>query len=226
MLAPIRAERAEVGWTVLAPIDRFLLAHRKLVMAGAAALALGSLALIPRLSFDFNPLNLVDPRSESASTMLQLMHDPLTTPNTIDVLTPSVAAAAALTPKLEALPEVSTVLSLNSFVPEDQPDKLAILSDLALLIGPTLDAPGARGAALRRRPACRRCQDRGHPAADRGRGGQPGARLADGLDKLSKADAATLAREGEALLGPLPLTLDLVAADPAGPAGDPGRPAD
>jgi hopanoid biosynthesis associated RND transporter like protein HpnN len=207
-LLPVRAEKAEVGWTALAPIDRFLLAHRKLVLAGAAALALGSLALLPRLAFDFNPLNLVDPRSESASTMLQLMHDPLTTPNTIDVLTPSVAAAAALTPKLEALPEVSTVLSLNSFVPEDQPDKLAILSDLALLIGPTLDAPAAmdppsddalRAAAAKTADTLRQIA----PEQD-----SPERRLADGLDKLSKADAATLAREGEALLGPLPLTLD------------------
>jgi len=97
-LLPVRAERQEVGWTVLAPIDHFLLTRRKLVLGGAAVVALASLALIPRLSFDFNPLNLVDPRTESASTMLQLMRDPLTTPNTIDVLTPSVEAAAALTP--------------------------------------------------------------------------------------------------------------------------------
>ncbi|MDR6293304.1 MULTISPECIES: MMPL family transporter [Inquilinus] len=207
-LLPVRAERREVGWTTLAPVDRFLLAHRRLVMAGGVVVALGALALLPRLSFDFNPLNLVDPRTESASTMLELMHDPLTTPNTIDVLTPSVEAAAALTPQLEKLPEVANVLSLNSFVPADQPEKLAILSDLALLIGPTLDTPAAttpptddalRAAAAKTAATLRQIA----PEPD-----SPERRLADGLDRLSKADAATLARVGEALLVHLPLTLD------------------
>ncbi|MGO1077183.1 MMPL family transporter [Inquilinus sp. CA228] len=205
---PVRAEPREVGWTELAPADRFLLKHRRLVLAAGALLALACLALMPRLTFDFNPLNLVDPRSEAASTMLELMRDPLTTPNTIDILTPSVEAAAALTPKLQALPEVDTVLSLNSFVPTDQEAKLAILSDLALLIGPTLDAPASeappsddavRAAAAKTAATLRQIA----PEPD-----SPERRLADGLDRLSKADAATLARVSEALLNALPMTLD------------------
>lgn len=215
---PVRAEPREVGWTELAPADRFLLKHRRWVLAAGALLALGSLALMPRLTFDFNPLNLVDPRSEAASTMLELMRDPLTTPNTIDILTPSVDAAAALTPKLQALPEVDTVLSLNSFVPGDQEPKLAILSDLGLLIGPTLDAPATatppsddaiRAAAAKTAATLRQIA----PEPD-----SPERRLADGLDRLSKADAATLARVSEALLNALPMTLDrlrlLLSAEP------------
>ncbi|MGL4964306.1 MAG: MMPL family transporter [Inquilinus sp.] len=215
---PVRAEPREVGWTELAPVDRFLLQYRRWVLAAGALLALGSLALMPRLTFDFNPLNLVDPRSEAASTMLELMRDPLTTPNTIDILTPSVEAAAALTPKLQALPEVDTVLSLNSFVPADQEPKLAILSDLGLLIGPTLDAPAVetpptddaiRAAAAKTAAALRQIA----PEPD-----SPERRLADGLDRLSKADAATLARVSDALLNALPMTLDrlrlLLSAEP------------
>lgn len=215
---PVRAEPREVGWTELAPADRFLLKHRRWVLAAGALLALGCLALMPRLTFDFNPLNLVDPRSEAASTMLELMRDPLTTPNTIDILTPSVDAAAALTPKLQALPEVDTVLSLNSFVPGDQEPKLAILSDLGLLIGPTLDVPtiaappsddAVRAAAAKTAATLRQIG----PEPD-----SPERRLADGLDRLSKADAATLARVSDALLNALPMTLDrlrlLLSAEP------------
>ncbi|WP_186002648.1 MMPL family transporter [Mycobacterium sp. KBS0706] len=205
---PVRAEPREVGWQALAPVDHFLLKYRRWVLAAGALLALASLALMPRLTFDFNPLNLVDPRSEAASTMLELMRDPLTTPNTIDILTPSVEAAAALTPKLQALPEVDTVLSLNSFVPGDQEAKLAILSDLALLVGPVLDTPAAadppsdaaiRAAATKTAAALREIG----PEPD-----SPERRLADGLDRLAKADAATLTRVGEAMLGGLPATLD------------------
>jgi hopanoid biosynthesis associated RND transporter like protein HpnN len=204
-LLPVRAERREVGWATLAPVDRFLLAHRRLVMAGGLVVALGSLALLPRLSFDFNPLNLVDPRTESASTMLELMHDPLTTPNTIDILTPSVEAAAALTPQLEKLPEVANVLSLNSFVPADQPEKLAILSDLALLIGPTLDTPAAttpptddalRAAAAKTAATLRQIA----PEPD-----SPERRLADGLDRLSKdLKESWVAPDGQARLSVFP----------------------
>ncbi|WP_052121015.1 MMPL family transporter [Inquilinus limosus] len=205
---PVRAEPSEVGWRELAPVDRFLLKRRRWVLAGGAVLALASLALMPRLNFDFNPLNLVDPHSEAASTMFELMRDPLSTPNTIDILTPSVEAAAALTPKLQALPEVDTVLSLNSFVPVDQPPKLAILSDLSLLVGPTLDTQPAldppsddaiRAAATATAERLRKIG----PEAD-----SPERRLADALDRLAKADAATLTRVGQALLQGLPATLD------------------
>ncbi|WP_225768922.1 MMPL family transporter [Inquilinus sp. Marseille-Q2685] len=215
---PVRAEPREVGWTELAPVDRFLLKYRRWVLAGGAVLALGSLALMPRLSFDFNPLNLVDPHSEAASTMLELMRDPLTTPNTIDILTPSVEAAAALTPKLQALPEVDTVLSLNSFVPGDQEAKLAVLSDLALLVGPVLDTPmvedkpsdaALRATAVKIAATLRQIA----PEAD-----SPERRLADGLNRLAKADAATMARVSQALLGGLPTMLDrlrlLLSAQP------------
>ena len=50
------------------------------------SLAIGALALLPRLNFDFNPLDLMDPHTEAVSTMMQLMKDPNTTTNTIDIL--------------------------------------------------------------------------------------------------------------------------------------------
>ncbi len=102
-------------------------------------MALISLAALPWLSFDFNPINLKSAKVESVATLLDLMRDPNTTPNTIDVLAASPKDAAALATRLSALPEVAQALTLTSFVPDDQPAKLALIEDAAMLLGPTLN---------------------------------------------------------------------------------------
>lgn len=134
-------ERAAVGYAALAALDRFLLRRRRWVMAGAAIVAAGSLVLLPRLQFDFNPLHLRSDQVESMATLLDLMHDPQTTPNTLDVLAPSLAEAAKLANRLEQLPAVDHAITLASFVPERQDEKLAIIEDAALLLDPVLN-PG------------------------------------------------------------------------------------
>ena len=78
------------------------------------------------LRFDFNPLNLRAQDAESVSTLLDLMNDPDTSPNTIEVLKSNLAQASAIAEKLRQLPEVGRVLTLQSFVPEDQDAKLAL----------------------------------------------------------------------------------------------------
>ncbi|HET9762820.1 MAG TPA: MMPL family transporter, partial [Casimicrobiaceae bacterium] len=124
----------------LTALDGLLARRRSWVVAVAIVLALLSIALIPRLVFDFNPLNLRSRSSESVDTLLDLARDPLTTPNTIDVLTPSLASAVALGERLARLPEVDHVVTLASFVPDDQPQKLAAIADAALLLDPVLNA--------------------------------------------------------------------------------------
>ena len=136
-----RGERRRVGFGSLAPVDQFLLRRRGAVSTVALGLAVLGAVLAPWLSFDFNPLNLKDPGSESVSTLLDLMGDPETTPNTIDVLASSAQDAAGLAERLDRLPQVSRSLTVMTFVPAEQPEKLAILADAALLLGPTLSPP-------------------------------------------------------------------------------------
>jgi len=136
-----RGERRAVGFHRLRTIDRYLVNHRRTVSLVSLVVAFACLALVPRLTFDFNPLNLKDPRTESVSTLFDLMKDPETTPNTIDVLAASIADIPPLAERLEKLPEVSHTVSMMSFVPEDQPEKLAILGDAVALLGPTLSPP-------------------------------------------------------------------------------------
>jgi hypothetical protein len=132
-------EAAEIGWAALAPLERAL-AHRW-VVALLALLALAAAATLPMLSFDFNPLNLRDPKSEAVATFRDLMRSAETTPNTLNVLAPSLDATRPIAAGLEALPEVARVMTLASFVPEDQPAKLALIQDAADLLGPTLAPP-------------------------------------------------------------------------------------
>lgn len=140
------AEGAEVGYAFLAPADRFLHTNRRAVLGVFALLAIGSLALLPWLSFDFNPINLKSPKVESVATLLDLTRDPNTTPNTIDVLAPSAQDAAILAKHLSSLPEVAQAVTLSSFVPEDQAPKLSLISDAAMLFGFTLDPPDVKSA--------------------------------------------------------------------------------
>ncbi|MEO8345608.1 MAG: MMPL family transporter [Betaproteobacteria bacterium] len=141
LLAVLRpgGERGAVGYAAFAPLDRFLNRRHTGVLVAAALLAVGSVTLLPQLRFDFNPLNLRSARAESVATLLDLMKSSDTTPNTIEILAPSLSEGVALGMRLSALPEVNRVLTLASFVPEQQEAKLALLGDAAMLLDPALN---------------------------------------------------------------------------------------
>jgi hopanoid biosynthesis associated RND transporter like protein HpnN len=102
-------------------------------------------AALPRLVFDFDPLKLKDPHTESMSTALELMDDPLINPNSLSVLVKTPEEAKTLAAKLSELPEVNHAITIFDVVPEDQDAKLAAIEDIALLAGPVLQ-PGASRA--------------------------------------------------------------------------------
>lgn len=131
-------EAGEIGIDALAPVDLILQRHRKAVLGGFAALAVLALLLLPALRFDFNPMDLRSQRMESVAAFLDLFRNPDTSPNTIDVLAPSLGDARSLASRLSKLPEVDHVLTIESFVPEQQKEKLALISDASLLLDTTL----------------------------------------------------------------------------------------
>lgn len=108
--------------------------------------AVAGLAMLPKLSFDFDPLNLKDQKTESVSTLLDLIRDDASNAYSIDILAPDLITADALAAKLDLLPEVKQTRTLTSFVPTDQDEKLLIIDDLNLLLGTSLSGPmGAVG---------------------------------------------------------------------------------
>jgi hopanoid biosynthesis associated RND transporter like protein HpnN len=131
-------ERAEVGFRWAAPLDGSVRRYRKPLLVVFSILAGLGLVLLPRIGFDADPLHTKNPNTEAMQTLYDLGDSPLTNPFTIDILASNPAAAAALADRLTKLPLVSGVLSINSFVPQDQKAKLALVTDATTLIGPSL----------------------------------------------------------------------------------------
>ena len=111
-------EKEPVGYRALAPIDRFTERHRIPIIIGTVAIVLAGLPLLYFLQFDFNPMNLRNPKTESIATYLDLRRDPATGASAIDVLAPSLAAAREMATRLAKVPEVSRVMTLETFIPE------------------------------------------------------------------------------------------------------------
>ena len=204
-------ERAPVGWAWLAPLDHFLDKQRNWVVGLTLAAVVLGLPLLRGLSFDFNPLNLRSKTVESVSTLLDLIRDPDTSPNTIDVLEPDLARASAMAEKLKQLPEVAKVRTLESFVPKDQDEKLAIIDDANFFFANTLNpdpidpapTPEQTLEAINKTAAdlTTTVGDLHTPAADQAR------RLASALTALAKASPATRDEAERVLVQPLMTTL-------------------
>ncbi|MBI5131962.1 MAG: MMPL family transporter [Rhodopseudomonas palustris] len=205
-------EKEPLGYAFLAPVDRFLEDHRIGIIAGTIGVALAGLPLLYYMHFDFNPINLRNPKVESIATFLDLRKDPNTGANAINVLAPSEQAAKDVQAKLSKLPEVSRTLSLDTFVPGDQPAKLKLIAAGAKVLEPALnpdqvDAPptdqenvaslNSSADALRK------------TAGDAtGPGAQASLRLAKALSALAAADQATRDHAQAVFVTPMKLAFD------------------
>jgi hopanoid biosynthesis associated RND transporter like protein HpnN len=125
----------------LAPLDGLLRRRHRPVLGLFAVLAVAGVILLPRISFDSDPLDTQNPHTEAMETLRALASNPVTNPYSIDVLAPSVTAAAAMADRLNGLPVVDHAISLSSFVPGGQQAKLAAIADTEELLAPTL-SPG------------------------------------------------------------------------------------
>ena len=205
-------EKEPVGYAFLAPVDHFLEKHRVVIIVGTLLVAIAGLPLLYFLRFDFNPINLRNPKVESIATFLDLRKDPNTGANAINVMTNSDADARKIAERLEKLPEVLSVRWLESFVPEDQPAKLKLIAQGAKVLNPALNpesidpAPSdaenveaLKGSAESLRKA----------AGDaKGPGGVASRRLADALSKLAESNQATRDKTQAIFVKPLKLVLD------------------
>ena len=131
-------EPAPVGWAALAPLDRFLDRRRNWVVGLTLAAVILGLPLLGGLRFDFNPLDLRSKQVELVSTLLDLMRDPDTSPNTIESSSPTSPAPPPSPKSSSGLPEVAKVRTLESFVPKDQDEKLALIDDASFFFENTL----------------------------------------------------------------------------------------
>ena len=125
------AEPHPLGYVAMAPVDRFLGRHRIAVVVATSLVVIAGLPLLPRLQFDFNPLDLRNPHEEAMATYRELSQDPLMNANVMEILAASPDAAAASAKKLSMLPEVGQARTIDTFVPEGQPGKIAAIKNAA-----------------------------------------------------------------------------------------------
>jgi hopanoid biosynthesis associated RND transporter like protein HpnN len=216
MLFKPYGEPEGIGFAFFETIDRIMVSHRGQVLAGAGALAAVALILVTFVKFDFNPLDLRSAKTESVSTILDLMKDPQTSPNTIDVLAPNLDAARALSRKLSDLHLVGQAITLADFVPTDQQRKLALISDANMLLDSTINPFSIRTepsdsevvASLNATAASL------HEVAAKTQGAAAAeaSRLADTLTRLARAAPSLRARAKAALVPGLKTMLAQMSA--------------
>ena len=224
-------EEEDIGFHQLKPLDDLLTHRCNRVIRVAAIVGVVGLLISPFMHFDSNPLDLRNRHSESVSTAFDLMRNRETSPNTVNILQPSRTAADQLAHRLSKLPEVSQVLTIDTFVPDEQEQKLAILHDAANVLdtvfNPLFVAPppsdadvvaSLRGTASSLRAAAGKSH--GAPAAH-------ALSLAHILDRLATARPATRARAADsfvpglktmlgqlrAVLHPAPVRFETLPAD-------------
>jgi uncharacterized protein len=214
LLAVLRppAEPHPMGFSALAPIDHFLERHRVgVIVTTVLVVVLGS-PLLLYLPFDFNPLHLRSAKVESVATLLELRRDPETGANSIEVMTPNLAAANAVAHQLSGLPEVSEARTLQTFVPSDQDGKLKLIAQAADKIDASLnpketdpppsdaenvDALNATSSHLAK-----------IAATYKGAGADAAGRLSGLLARLAEADPSLRQTADTAVVVPLKLSLE------------------
>jgi hopanoid biosynthesis associated RND transporter like protein HpnN len=205
-----RKETVSPGFKNLAGVDNFLDRNRWPMLILAAIVIVGASPLLLHLRFDFNPLHLKDPHSESMATLLALRDSPETGVNNVRVLAASLDDANATAERLSKLPEVGRTITLTTFIPDDQSEKLAVIADAAQILLPVLTqtaAPAASDAvridALRRAANQLTLAAEDHP----GPGAAQATRLAQALTRLANGSSTTRDRADFAIAAPLKIAL-------------------
>ncbi|WP_321929734.1 hopanoid transporter HpnN [Paraburkholderia guartelaensis] len=208
-------EKASPGFRHLAEADDFLDKHRKAMLALAAVAILGASPLLLHLRFDFNPLHLKDPHTESMATLLALKDSPEMGINNVRVMANSLAEADAIAARLSKLPQVGRTVTLTTFIPADQPEKLAVIASAARVLEPVLTQPSAPPASdAVRVDALRRAANQLSLAAEDhpGPGAAEATRLSQALTGLANAPSATRDRADHAMTAPLKIALAQLVA--------------
>jgi hopanoid biosynthesis associated RND transporter like protein HpnN len=205
-------EPDELGFSSLALVDEFLERQRIPIIAGTAIVVIAGLPLLFWLQFDFNPINLRSPTSESIASYLELSRDPNANTDAIQVMAPSLKDAAALAERLSKVAEVSRVMTLSSFIPDRQSEKLPVIRNAAKVLSAAFDPKN-----LQEPPTDEENVEALNEGADRlieAAGDQKGAgaiaskRLSAALTEVAHANQALRDKVTDAFIPALKTTLD------------------
>lgn len=170
-------------------VDLIVERHPRRIVWAAVLFCVAALATLPFARFDADPLKMKDPRVESVEAVFDLAHDATFGPYDLNILASDLKAADEMAARLKKIPEVDGVLTLSSFVPADQDEKLEVIGDIALFLTPILMTTDRKPppSADERRALLKSFKERLDAAA----AGPVEPRMAEALRRLSRAIAAT-----------------------------------
>ena len=207
-------EAEPIGFKSLAPLDRLLQRHRIAVIAGTFVVVLAGTPLLLHLPFDFNPVDLQNPDTVSVKVYRELQREPQTGGNDAELLAASLGEADSKAKKLASVSEVSRVLTLSSFIPADQEQKIAAIKAASQTLGTALHPVKQQPAPTdhERIAAIRAAAANLSEVAGKAAGaGADAARSVSGLLKrLADSDVSTRDKADVAVLSPLNIDLALL----------------
>lgn len=107
--------------------------HPRAIRWTALALLIPAVLLLPGVRFDPNVVEMRDPSTPSVQAFHDLMESPNTMPWYVDIVKEDLETAEAVAVRARELETVRLALTLQSYVPDDQEEKLEILGDLAMI---------------------------------------------------------------------------------------------
>ncbi len=201
-----------MGFSALAPADRFLERHRIAVVVLTVLAVASASPLLLFLPFDFNPLHLRNPKVESVATFLELRRDPQTGANAVEIMAPNLPAAEAIAERLASVPQVSRTMTLQDLVPKNQDERRKLIATAAAAIDPSLnpketdppptDQENVEALSSTADTLTKVAGNQQGPGADAAR------RLSGLLSRLAKSEPAARKQAETAVVDPLRISLD------------------
>ena len=208
-------EAAPVGFKLLAPLDSFMERNRVAIIVITSVVVAAGLPLLFWLRFDFDPMHLRSPKVELVATYEELRQDPNAAVNAIEMLSSSVLAAELAASKLRLIPQVSSVVTMASLVPDLQEQKLPMIKKAADKLKSAFNPQDAQPT-----PTDSENVDALKDEASRlteiaegqnGLGAAAAHRLSANLIKLADASPQTRDRATAVFIPPLKIALNLLA---------------
>jgi hypothetical protein len=120
-------------WSALADIP----SRYPAVVVGIALVAgVAAATTLPQVHFDPDPLKVRDPTTESVRTLTDLLLDSPDPPWTVEIMLDSLEEADRVAAETLAMESVARTVTLSTFIPTEQEEKIEILDDLSFFFEP------------------------------------------------------------------------------------------
>ncbi len=110
--------------------------HSRKILLFTLIILIGFITQLHKVSFDINTLNLQDPENESVQTYRDLLKDSDSSPWSSVLLKQSRDEALKAIKEIQQLDLVDSVIWLEDILPKNQEEKLFIIDDMNLFMGP------------------------------------------------------------------------------------------